>query len=348
VFGRGKTTVGLDIGSSAIKVAEIENRGDGPHLVNYGVGELVPEAIVEGEIMDRQMVVEAVQNLLEKRGIKQRRVATGIAGRGVIVKKITMDRLDPKDAREAIHWEAEQHVPYDINDVSLDFEILGVDVGPKQMQVLLVAAKKDLVSTHADLIREAGLTPAVIDINSFAVQNAAEVNYDFAPDEIVALVNVGAELTNVNIVRTGIPLYTQDLSIGGQSFIEGLQKRHQVSRDEAVAASKGAEEGSGLDIDAAVKAFGDELGVGIERSIAYLKSSGEAERVDRILLCGGGARIHGLAQALAERQRVPVELVDPLRKISFPAEIFGTDDPKTVGPQLTVAIGLALRKAQEK
>jgi type IV pilus assembly protein PilM len=348
VFGRGKTTVGLDIGSSAIKVAEIESRSDGLHLVNYGVGDLVPEAIVDGEIMDRQMVVEAVQNLLESRGIKQRRVASGIAGRGVIVKKITMERLDPKDAREAIHWEAEQHVPYDINDVSLDFEILGLDVGPKQMQVLLVAAKKDLVSTHADLIREAGLTPTVIDINSFAVQNAAEANYDFGPDEIVALVNVGAELTNVNIVRGGVPLYTQDLSIGGQSFVEGLQKRFQVSRDEAVAAAKGTDAGASLDIDAAVKVFGDELGVGIERSIAYLKSSGEAERVDRILLCGGGARIHGLPQALAERQRVPVELVDPLRKISFAPGVFGTDDPKTVAPQLTVAIGLALRKAQEK
>ncbi len=348
MFGRGKTTVGLDIGSSAIKVVELESRGDGPHLVRYGVSELLPEAIVEGEIMDRQLVVETVQNLLERCGIKQRSVATGIAGRGVIVKKITMDRLDPKDAREAINWEAEQHVPYDINDVSLDFEILGVDVGPKQMQVLLVAAKKDLVTTQADLIREAGLTPSVIDINSFAVQNAAELNYELAREEIVALVNVGAELTNVNIVRGGIPLYTQDLSIGGNSFIESVQKRYQVSRDEAVAACKTSEGASPLDIAPAVKAFGDELGVGVERSIAYLKSSGEAERVDRILLSGGGAQIPGLPQALAERQRVPVDLVDPLRKIAYAAETFGPEDPRKIGPQLTVAIGLALRKAQEK
>ena len=155
MFSKGKTTVGLDIGSSSIKVVELEFRGGATHLVKYGVAELVPETIVEGEVMDRQLVVEAIQNLLEQCEIKQRKVAAGIAGRGVIVKKITMDRLDAKDAREAINWEAEQYVPYDINDVSLDFEILGVDVGPKQMQVLLVAAKKDLVNTQADLIREA-------------------------------------------------------------------------------------------------------------------------------------------------------------------------------------------------
>jgi type IV pilus assembly protein PilM len=316
--------------------------------VRYGIADLLPEAIVEGEIMDRQLVVETVQNLLEKTGIKQRNVAIAIAGRGVIVKRITMDRLESKDAREAIHWEAEQHVPYDINDVSLDFEILEMDAGPKQMQVLLVAAKKDLVTTHADLVKEAGLHPSVIDVNSFAVQNAAELNYEFPADEVVVLVNVGAELTNINIVRRGIPLYTQDLSIGGNSFIENVQKRYQISREEAVQVCRTEEADAMLDTTPAVKAFADELGVGIERSLGYLKSNGEAERIDRILLSGGGARILGLAQSLAERQRVPVDLVDPLRKVDFAPDLFGSDDPRQIGPQLTVAIGLALRKAQEK
>jgi type IV pilus assembly protein PilM len=352
VLGKGRTTVGLDIGSSTIKVVQLETKGDATRLVRYGVADLVPEAIVEGEIMDRQLVIEAIQNLYEKTGITEKRVAAGIAGRGVIVKKITMDRLDPKDAREAINWEAEQYVPYDINDVSLDFEILDIDVGPKQMQVLLVAAKKDLVNTHADLIREAGLVPAVMDINSFAVQNAAELNYDFVRDEATALVNVGAELTNVNIVRGGIPLYTQDLSIGGNSFIESVQKLYQVSREEAVAAcsraSTGDTSGAMLDIGPAVKSFGDEVGVGIERSVAYLKSNGDAERIDRILLAGGGARIEGLPQVLAERQKVPVDIVDPLRRITFAPEAFAPDDPRRIGPQLTVGIGLALRKAHEK
>jgi type IV pilus assembly protein PilM len=356
VLGKSRTAVGLDIGSSAIKVVQLETKGDSTRLLRYGIHELVPEAIVEGEIMDRQLVIEAVQNLFERAGITERKVTAGIAGRGVIVKKITMDRLDPKEAREAIHWEAEQYVPYDINDVSLDFEILDLDVGPKQMQVLLVAAKKDLVNTHADLIREAGLIPAVMDVNSFAVQNAAELNYDFVRDEATALVNIGAELSNVNIVRGGIPLYTQDLSIGGNSFIEGIQRLYQISREEAVAAcdraaqrpdgAQGESHGQTLDISPAVKSFGDEVGVGIERSVAYLKSNGEAERIDRILLAGGGARIDGLAQVLAERQKVPVDLVDPLRRITYSPEQFAPADPRSIGPQLTVGVGLALRKAR--
>jgi len=345
VFSKGRTTVGLDIGSSSIKVVELETKGGATRLVKYGIADLVPETIVEGEVMDRQLVVEAIQNLLERCQIKQRKVAAGIAGRGVIVKKITMDRLDAKDAREAINWEAEQYVPYDINDVSLDFEILGVDVGPKQMQVLLVAAKKDLVNTQADLIREADLLPSVIDINSFAVQNAAELNYDFVQEEIVVLLNVGAELSNINIVRGGIPLYTQDLSLGGNGFIASIQKRYQVNQEEAVAACRALDGASPLDMTPVLKSFGEELGVGIERSLATLKSSGEADHIDRILLSGGGARINGLPQILAEQQKVPVDIVDPLRRITYAPEVFGTEDPKTIGPQLTVSVGLALRKA---
>ncbi len=348
MFSKGKTTVGLDIGSSSIKVVELETKGESNRLVNFGIAELVPEAIVEGEVMDRQLVVEAIQNLLERCEIKQRRVAVGIAGRGVIVKKITMDRLHPKDAREAIHWEAEQYVPYDINDVSLDFQILDLDVGPQQMQVLLVAAKKDLVNTQADLIREAGLLPSVIDINAFAVQNAAELNYDFVQNEITALLNVGAELSNVNIIRGGIPLYTQDLSIGGNSFLASIQKRYQVNREEAVSSSFQVGESASLDLNPVMEGFVAELGVGIDRSLATLRSSGEVEGIDRILLSGGGARIHGLPDSLARQQRVPVETVDPLKRITYVPDSFGVDDPRVAGTQLTVSVGLALRKAQGK
>ena len=185
----------------------------------------------------------------------------------------------------------------------------------------------------------------MIDINSFAVQNAAELNYDFVQEEIVALLNVGAELSNINIVRGGIPLYTQDLSLGGNGFLSSIQKRYQVNQEEAVAASRALEGASPLDMAPILKSFGEELGVGIERSLATLKSSGEADHIDRILLSGGGARINGLPQVLAEQQKVPVDLVDPLRRISFGAGVFDTDDPKMIGAQLTVSVGLALRKA---
>lgn len=348
MFGRPKTTVGLDIGSSTIKVVEVDHRSDGPRLVSYGMADLVPEAIVEGEIMDRQLVVETIQNLFESRGIKRRHVISGVSGRGVIVKRITMERLPVQEAREAIQWEAEQHVPYDINDVSIDFEILNNEIGPNQMQVLLVAAKRDLISAHADLIREAGLQPAVIDVNSFAVQNAAEVNYEFTKGEVAALVNVGAELTNINLVQGGIPLYTQDLSLGGNSFIEALQKKHQVSRDEAFLALRAKEGSSSLDVSSVVKSFCADLGVALERSIVYLKSNGDTDHIDRVLLSGGGSMIRGLPALLSERLKVPVELVDPLKRVRFAPEVFGASDPHDVAPQLAVGLGLALRKAHAK
>lgn len=348
MFGRPKTTIGLDIGSSAIKVVEVEHRSDGPRLVNFGMAELVPEAIVEGEIMDRQLVVETIQNLFEARQIKRRQVSSGVAGRGVIVKRITMERLPLQEAREAIQWEAEQHVPYDMNDVSIDFEILDTDAGPNQMQVLLVAAKRDLIGAHADLIREAGLQPMVIDVNSFAVQNAAEVNYDISKTELVAFVNVGAELTNINLVQGGMPLYTQDLSLGGTSFLEGLQRKHQVSREEAMNALKSRESTAPLDTASVLKGFCGDLGVALERSLVYLKSNGGADRLDRVLLSGGGAMIRGLAEALAERVKAPVEVTDPLKRVRYSAEAFGANDPRDIAPQLTVGLGLALRKAREK
>lgn len=348
MLGKPKTTVGLDIGSHAIKVVEVEHRKDGPRLVNFGMAELVPEAIVEGEIMDRQLVVETIQNLLESRDIRRKQVATGVSGRGVIVKRITMEKLPPQEAREAIQWEAEQHVPYDINDVSLDFEILPTEAGPNQMQVLLVAAKRDLIGAHADLLREAGLSPTIIDVNSFALQNAAEANYDFSKSELVALVNVGGELTNINLVQRGVPLYTQDLSLGGNNFIEALQKKHQVSREEAMAALRSKEGNSGLDVSAVVRSFCADLGVALERSLVWLKSNGDTDRIDRVLLSGGAAMIKGLAPMLEERVKVPVEVTDPLKRVRYAAETMGGMDPREVAPQLMVGMGLALRKAREK
>src|SRR5258706_8541485 len=181
LFGKKQSLVGLDIGSRGIRAVELEGDSSKTHrLSGWGMSAPLAEAIVDGEIMDRQLVTDAISNLLESRGIKSRNVVAAVSGRAVIVKKITMNRLSAEDAQQAVYWEAEQHVPYDINDVSLDFEILGPSPNdPKQMQVLLVAAKKDMVMSFGDLIREAGLQPLIVDVDSFAAQNALETNYDF-------------------------------------------------------------------------------------------------------------------------------------------------------------------------
>jgi type IV pilus assembly protein PilM len=332
MFGRKKSTVGLDIGSSSIKVAEIVQDRSGDRLVNYGISEPLSEAIVDGEIMDRQMVHEAITNLIESRQIKNRNVVTAVSGRAVIVKKILMDRLSEEDAKEAIQWEAEQHVPYDINDVSLDFQIINPNVDEKKMQVLLVAAKKDMIANHA----------SIIDVDSFAIQNAIEANYDLRSDETVALINIGAEITNLNIVRNQTPHFTKDLSVGANSFVEGIQRKYNVSQAEALSALRGRGEGS-IDVASIVQATCEDLSVQIDRAVAYLRSAGDADRVDRILISGGSARVPGLAEFLNSRHQVPVEIVNPLQRLLVDPGLFDGDSPDGVGPVLTVAIGLALR-----
>ncbi len=342
MFGKRKSVVGLDIGSSSIKVAEIVRDRTGDRLVNYGISEPLSEAIVDGEIMDRQMVHEAIRNLMESRQIKNKQVVTAVSGRAVIVKKILMDKLSEEDAKEAIQWEAEQHVPYDINDVSLDFQIINPNVDSKKMQVLLVAAKKDMIANHAEIVREAGLQPMIIDVDSFAIQNAVEANYDLTPGETVALLNIGAEITNLNIIRDQVPHFTKDLSVGSNSFVEGIQRRHNVSQPEALNALRGRGDGA-IDVASVVQATCEDLSMQIDRAVAYLRSAGDAERIDRILVSGGSARVPGLAEFLAQRHQVPVDVVNPVSKLIVDAGLFNGESPETVAPILTVAIGLALR-----
>lgn len=337
-----KTSIGLDIGASAIKVVEIERQGNDIHLVKYGVAPLDPETIVDGEIMDRQMVVEMIQNLFESCGIRRRRVIAGIHGRGVIVKKIVMERLPEEQAAEAIYWEAEQHIPYDINDVSIDFEILPAEIGPNQMQVLLVAAKRDLIINLADIIREAGLTPEAVDVNSFAVQNVVEMTHDLRPDEFAVLLDLGAEITNVNIIRDGVPLYTQDLSTGINTVVRAVQKRFQVSREEAVQALQSST--GKLDVQPMIESFCKDVAGSLEKAATYLKTSGEAEQLDKIFISGGGARIGGFIETLTAVQPLPVEIINPLKRLRVAPDVFQGSDPQDIAPQLTVGVGLALRK----
>src|SRR5204863_3714149 len=293
--------VGLDIGSHTIKAVELESSNKGYRLSNWGISAPLGEAIVDGEIMDRQLVTDAISNLLETRGIKSKTVVAAVSGRAVIVKKILMNRLAPEDAQQAVYWEAEQHVPYDINDVSLDFEILGpAPNDPKQMQVLLVAAKKDMVLSFSGLIRDAGLTPFIVDVDSFAVQNAVEANYDFNPSEVIAILNIGSEITNIDIVQAGIPYFTKDLQLGGNTFIEAAQRKFNLSQVEAGAAVRG-EAAQSPDMAPVIEQACEGLALALERAQAYLRTAGEAGAISRIMLCGGSALTPGLKEYLQRR-----------------------------------------------
>jgi type IV pilus assembly protein PilM len=349
LFGKKQTLVGLDIGSHTIKAVELEAQSNKTYrLAHWGISPPLAEAIVDGEIMDRQLVTDAISNLLDSRGIRSRQVVAAVSGRAVIVKKILMNKLAPEDAKQAVYWEAEQHVPYDVNDVSLDFEILGpAPNDPKQMQVLLVAAKKDMVLSFSDLIREAGLTPLIVDVDSFAAQNALEANYDFGPDEVVAILNIGAEITNIDITKGGVPYFTKDLQLGGNTFVEATQRKFNLSQSEAAAVVRG-ESSVGLEVAPVIESACDSLAIALDRAQAYLRTAGEAGSVTRIVLCGGSALTPGLVDFLNRRFNVPAEIANPLSRISYDPALFAGQDVLKVAPLLTVGIGLALRRLGDK
>jgi len=349
LFNKKQSLLGLDIGSHSVKLAEMESHANKSYrLVNWGISQPLAEAIVDGEIMDRQLVVDAIGNLLESRGIQTRNVVAAVSGRAVIVKRITMNKLSQEDATQAVTWEAEQHVPYDINDVSLDFEILGPSpADPKQMQVLLVAAKKDMVMSFGDLIREAGLTPLIVDVDSFAAQNALEANYVFSPDEVVATLNIGAEITNINITQGGVPYFTKDIQLGGQTFIEAAQRKFNLSQSEAAAAVRG-ESNASLEIAPVVEQACESLATALERAQAYLRTAGVVGALSRIMVCGGASLTPGLSEFLNRRFGVPTEIANPLSRVTYDPALFAGQDVMKVAPQLTVAIGLSLRRLGDK
>ncbi len=375
---RQKTLIGMDIGSNVVKCLRLDCSGERPRITHFAMVPLPPEAIVEGEIMDRDLVIRALTDCAEQAKLPDEPVASAVSGRAVIVKKIVMDKMSEVDAREAIYWEAEQHVPFDIDDITLDFEILHDDIGANQMELLLVAAKKDMVFNHAELIRDAGFQPLVIDVASFANQNAYEfcsqcsqeslpepVDRTDMPDliddgtgevaeegrgagEFVALLDVGGGVTNVHIVRDGIPYFTRDLPVGTTHFLEEFQKQLGVNYEIAQEVAHGhLEDVDEQLVQEIVRQVGAEIYHGLEPSLSYLKTSGEAEGIDRIVLSGGGAKLPGLAAYLTESYGVPAEVADPLAVLDYEPDLFGGADPEEMSPLLAVSVGLALRKAVE-
>src|SRR6267143_2166373 len=270
-LGGKKTSVGLDIGSGIIKLVVVDHSGSEPELIKVATTEVAADAIVEGEVMDPGIVAEAIRGLFETAGVKRKSVVTAVGGRDVIVKKIQMDRMKEGDAREVIRWEAEQHVPFDMANVELDFQILDPDAEGLQMNVLLVAAKRELVEGRVGLLNEAGLEPGIIDVDAFAIHNAFELNHPDAMQGVVGLVNIGHEVTNVNILEDGVPVLTRDLSVGTRRFREDLQREKGLSAEDAERLLQGFETSEVL--TPFLQSRGEELAVGIERAAAFLQTA---------------------------------------------------------------------------
>ncbi len=343
LFGRSKTTVGLDIGSGLIKVAVIDHSQKEPELVRVAVTPLLADAIVEGEVMDPGIVAEAIQSALGAAGVKGKSVVTAVGGRDVIIKKIQIERVKEAQARELMRWEAEQHVPFDMESVELDFQILDPDADGTEMSVLLVAAKRELIEAKMRILTDAGLDGGVVDVDAFALHNAFELNYPNAMQGIVALVNMGHEVTNINILDDGIPILTRDVALGTRRFQEDLQRERGLSSDEAQRLLQGYDRSPHL--DAVLESRGEEVAVGIERAAAFLASSSRSgAQVRAVYACGGGSRIPGLTNVLADRLRLSVQQANPLANLRVRDGAMDDLVTDEVAPLLMLPIGLALRK----
>jgi type IV pilus assembly protein PilM len=343
LLGGKKKSVGLDIGSGIIKLVVIDHSGSEPELVKVATTEVATDAIVEGEIMDPGIVAEAVRGLFSTAGVKQKAVVTAVGGRDVIVKKIQMDRMKEADAREVIRWEAEQHVPFDMANVELDFQILDPDADGLQMNVLLVAAKRELVEGRVGLLKEAGLQAAVIDVDAFAIHNAFELNHPEAMQGVVGLVNIGHEVTNVNVLEDGVPVLTRDLSVGTRRFREDLQREKGLSAEASEQVVQGRT--ASADLAGYLEARGEEIAVGVERAAAFLATASRSSGgLSHVFTSGGGARIPGLNEALADRLKVPVELASPLQRLKVKDSVFEAVSVDELAPLLMLAVGLALRR----
>jgi type IV pilus assembly protein PilM len=341
LFSRKKTTVGLDIGSGLIKVAVVDHGNGAPELVKVAITRLPSDAIVEGEVMDPGIVADAIRASLEAASVKTKHVVAAVGGRDVIIKKIQTERVKEKQARELMRWEAEQHVP-DVESVELDFQILDPGKASDEMSVLLVVAKRDLIDSKLRILAEAGVVPTIIDVDAFALHNAFEVNYPEAMTGLIGLVNVGHEVTNVNIMDGGVPLLTRDLPLGTRRFIEDLQRQHGVSAKDAEAMVRGFDRSPNL--DGVLQLRGEEIAVSVERGAAFLSTSKSAAQVRAVYLCGGGSRTPGLAELLGARLGIPVQHANPLARLNIRDGALDTLSTDEVAPLLMLSIGLALRQ----
>lgn len=343
--GSGKTTVGLDIGSHSVKVVELTRAGKAMKLSRYAVVELAPGTVVDGEVVNRDHLVSTIGDAITKAGIKPRAVNSAVSGRSVIVRRIPMEKMTEAQARQAIHWEAEQHIPFRVDEVSIDFKIINEEAGPGQMEVLLVAAKKEVIHLHRGIIQGAGLRTASVDLEQFALLRAYQFAYNPSEEECVTILNIGADNTNLVIAKNGIPSFNRDLAIGGTRFVEAVQRFLGFDYETAEGVLRGnlPEGVSADDVKNAVSSVIQELSTSVRRSFISFQASGESTRIDKMYISGGCSLMPDLASILSEQHGLPVERFSPFRNIQVEAGLVSEEEQPSLDALLSVATGLALR-----
>ncbi len=348
-FGGTKTIVGLDIGSSSIKAVELKRARGGMEVVHLGIEPVASDVVVDSMIIDSPSVSGIINKIFTDNNIKTKAVATAVSGHSVIVKKISMPAMSDQELGETIEREAAQHIPFDVSEVNIDYQRLTEDDTAPQMDVLLVAVKKDKILNYTNVLNQSGKSAAVVDIDAFALQNCYEYNYDPAPGATVALLNVGASVMNINIVKGATPLFTRDVSVGGHQYTDSLQKELDLSFDDAEAFKLGKKVGTvSEDAKAPILQQVTEIIVlEIQKTFDFFRATAAGEHIERIYLAGGSCNVPGLMEALRQEFTLPVEVLNPFQKIQPPAAGPVAELIEKNPGQLAVAVGLALRSFED-
>lgn len=355
LFSRKQSLVGIDIGTHAIKLVQLKRAGKVYQLQNFGIMPLTPEAIVDGAIMDAGSVVDAIRNLVRMEKITTKEVATAISGQSVIVKRIRMPQMTEEELAENIQWEAEQHIPFEISDVNIDFQVLPSTENSEreadnQIDVLLVAARKSKVDDYTSVLIESNLNPVVIDTDIFALENEFEIN-NIIEDNTVVLIDVGASTMNINVLKGGVTMFQRDIAIGGNRYTSAIQKEFRVSYEQA----EGLKMGVGFtptigqeQVLSLMTVISEELCEEIQRSLEFFRSTTSEEDIDKIVISGGCAKIKGFGPFLSHHLDVPVEIADPFRNIQCSEKVFDLEYLQAMAPVAAVGVGLALRRMNDR
>jgi type IV pilus assembly protein PilM len=344
VFGkRKKQVVGCDVGSSSIKIVELKPLKNGEYqLVHAAIANLSPEAIVDGAIMDSSLVVEALSRLIADNNIRNPNFGGSLSGHSVIIKKIQLPAMTEAELTESIQWEAEQYIPFDINDVNLDYVVL--ESSGDSMDVLLVAVKKDRIADYTSVVVQAGKEPVLVDVDVFALQNAYETNYS-AGDGTVGLVNIGASVMNINVLHNGTSIFWRDVAFGGNQYTEAIQRELNLPREEAERLKLGEQVGehSLQQVMGVLNSVSEDLAAELQKTFGFFVATSSVDRLDRVVLGGGSSLVLNLDTILKERFQVDVEVMNPFRNIRYSESDFDPEWINRHAPAMAVAVGLAVR-----
>jgi type IV pilus assembly protein PilM len=349
IFGKSPHLVGLDIGSSALKAGEITATKKGFALKNFGMISIAPGAIEEGNIYDPEKVADSIRELFKANNIKEKNVAISIGGYSVIVKKIDLQNVPEEQLQKTIYLEAEQYIPFDISEVNIDYQILGeTEADSNQISVILVAAKKEMISEYINLVQMAGLNPCIIDVDSFALQNIFEVNYDLT-DKNVVLIDIGANKTSLNILKGYSSVFMRDVSLGCSQINQKIISLIDCSFIEAeqLKLSKQPDKISPDGLKRTVSSVVSEWSIEIRRALDFYYSANPDEQIKSIMLSGGGAHIEEFRQLLAAETSSEVETINPFKRLDVSAR-FDPSYLEQIAPQAAICMGLALRRVADK